>query len=112
MRRNIEVAPGDRLKRQVTSEYLSRLGALDGRQRQALASTITPECQELYGPLASRPRRVIEGYWEVKLATLTDFIRNMRSVLASTANPAQGNLFQPQRTRLDASFGTGRDRRG
>lgn len=46
---------------------------------------------ELYGPLATALRRAFEGYSEKDLATLTDFIRRLRSAVASTTEVIRDN---------------------
>lgn len=46
---------------------------------------------ELYGPLASELRRAVADYSEKDLATLTDFIRRLRAVVANTAEGIRRN---------------------
>ena len=46
---------------------------------------------ELYGPLATALRRAVEGYSEKDLATLTEFIRRLRAVVANAAEGIRRN---------------------
>lgn len=45
----------------------------------------------LYGPLAAELRRAVEGYSEKDLATVTEFIRRLRTVVANTAEGIRRN---------------------
>lgn len=62
--------------------------AADPNDRRRVLVTATARERrigELYGPLAATLRRTIDGYSEEEAATLIDFIRKLRSVVASTA---------------------------
>jgi DNA-binding MarR family transcriptional regulator len=57
----------------------------DRRRVMVTATAQEARVGELYRPLAANLRRAIEGYSERDLATLTEFIRRLRSVVAGTA---------------------------
>lgn len=57
----------------------------DRRRVLVMATAKEKRIGELYGPLAGTLRRTIDGYSEDEVATLIDFIRKLRSVVASTA---------------------------
>jgi DNA-binding MarR family transcriptional regulator len=59
--------------------------ANDRRRVLVIATAKEKHIGELYGPLAANLRRVIEGYSDQDLATLTDFIGKLRSVVGGTA---------------------------
>ena len=54
---------------------------------------------ELYRPLAIALRRAVEGYSEKDLATITEFIRRLRAVVANTAEGIRHNATKPRRRR-------------
>ena len=62
--------------------------AADPTDRRIVLVTATAkerQVGELYAPLAGALRRTVEGYTEKDLATLTDFIRKLRSAVGGTA---------------------------
>jgi DNA-binding MarR family transcriptional regulator len=74
----------DRLER----AGFARRAADPGDRRRVLVMATARERRvgELYDPLAANLRRAIGGYSQKDLATLTDFIRKLRSVVADRAD--------------------------
>jgi DNA-binding MarR family transcriptional regulator len=74
----------DRLER----AGFARRAADPGDRRRVLVMATARERRvgELYDPLAANLRRAIDGYSQNDLATLTDFIRKLRSVVADRAD--------------------------
>ena len=79
----------DRLER---AGFARRSADPTDRRRVIVTATARERrVSDLYGPLAAQLRRAVEGYSEKELATLTEFLRRLRAVVAGTAEDIRRN---------------------
>ena len=83
----------DRLER---DGYVHRLADSQDRRRVLVAPTAKEtSVSELYGPLASSLQRAVAGYSKEEMATLTEFLRRLRTAVAGSAQAIREGGSRP-----------------